>query len=109
MLLGWDGHGVDIHKILVGVSMQRIPKSGHGQRSLHMRYWKLPKNTKSILSLWAGEGETEIDPELGSVAQAVVRKAKCTVLVGEIIYTISLYQIPASNVTGYRLFRMLKI
>lgn len=28
-----------------------------------------------------GEGETEINPELGSVAQAVVRKAKCTVLV----------------------------
>ncbi len=28
-----------------------------------------------------GKGESEINPELGSVSQAAVRKTKCTVLV----------------------------
>jgi len=73
--------GVDIHKILVGVSMQRIPKIGARAEIIAHAILEAAEKYKVHTIVMGGEGETEIDPELGSVAQAVVRKAKCTVLV----------------------------
>ncbi|MCZ7401134.1 MAG: universal stress protein [Candidatus Methanoperedens sp.] len=73
--------GIDIHKILVGVSMQRMPKKGaHAEIIAHSILEAAGKYRVHTIVM-GSEGETEIDPELGSVAQAVVGKAKCTVLV----------------------------
>ena len=73
--------GVDVHKILVGVSMQRIPKTGARAEIIAQAILDAARNFKVHTIVIGGEGETEINPELGSVAQAVVRKARCTVLV----------------------------
>ena len=73
--------GIDVHKILVGVSMQRIPKMGARAEIISHAILEAAKKYKVHTIVMGGEGETEINPELGSVAQAVVRKAKCTVLV----------------------------
>jgi nucleotide-binding universal stress UspA family protein len=73
--------GIDIHKILVGVSMQRMPKKGaHADIIAHSILEAAVKYGIHTIVM-GSEGETERDPELGSVAQAVVGKAKCTVLV----------------------------
>jgi len=73
--------GIEIHKILVGVSMQRMPKKGaHAEIIAHSILEAAGKYGVHTIVI-GGEGETEIDPELGSVAQAVVGKARCTVLV----------------------------
>jgi len=73
--------GIDIHKILVGVSMQRMPKTGaHAEIIAHSILEAAGKYGIHTIVM-GSEGETERDPELGSVAQAVVGKAKCTVLV----------------------------
>jgi len=73
--------GIDIHKILVGVSMQRMPKKGaHAEIIAHSILEAAGKYGIHTIVM-GSEGETERDPELGSVAQAVVGKAKCTVLV----------------------------
>ena len=76
-----DDMGIDVHKILVGVSMQRIPKMGARAEMISHAILEAAKKYKVHTIVMGGEGETEINPELGSVAQAVVRKAKCTVLV----------------------------
>jgi len=73
--------GIDIHKILVGVSMQRMPKIGARAEVISHAILEASEKYKVQTIVMGGEGETEIDPELGSVAQAIVRKAKCTVLV----------------------------
>jgi nucleotide-binding universal stress UspA family protein len=73
--------GIDIHKILVGVSMQRMPKIGAYAEIISHAILEASEKYKVQTIVMGGEGETEIDPELGSVAQAIVRKAKCTVLV----------------------------
>ncbi len=72
---------VEVHKILVGVSMQRMPKMGAHAETIAGAILDAAEKYKVHTIVMGGEGETEIDPELGSVAQAVVRKAKCTVLV----------------------------
>jgi nucleotide-binding universal stress UspA family protein len=73
--------GVDVHKILVGVSMQRMPKMGARAETIAQAILDAGTKYKVHTIVMGGEGETEINPELGSVAQAVVRKARCTVLV----------------------------
>jgi len=73
--------GIDVHKILVGVSMQRIPKMGARAEIISHAILEAAEKHKVHTIVMGSEGETEINPELGSVAQAVVRKAKCTVLV----------------------------
>jgi nucleotide-binding universal stress UspA family protein len=73
--------GIDIHKILVGVSMQRMPKKGACAEIIAHSILEAAGKYGVHTIVMGSEGETEIDPELGSVAQAVVRKASCTVLV----------------------------
>ena len=73
--------GVDVHKILVGVSMQRMARMGARAETIAKAILDASEKYMVHTIVMGGEGETEIDPELGSVAQAVVRKAKCTVLV----------------------------
>lgn len=73
--------GVDIHKILVGVSMQRMPEKGVCAEIIAHSILEAAGKYKVHTIVMGGEGETEIDPDLGSVAQAIVRNAKCTVLV----------------------------
>jgi nucleotide-binding universal stress UspA family protein len=73
--------GIEIHKILVGVSMQRIPKMGARAEIIAHAILEAAEKYKVHTIVMGGEGETEINPEIGSVAQAVVRKARCTVLV----------------------------
>jgi nucleotide-binding universal stress UspA family protein len=73
--------GIDVHKILVGVSMQRISKMGARAEIISHAILEAARMYKVHTIVMGSEGETEINPELGSVAQAVVRKARCTVLV----------------------------
>ncbi|MFA4956064.1 MAG: universal stress protein [Candidatus Methanoperedens sp.] len=73
--------GIDIHKILVGVSMQRMPKKGAHAEIIAHSILEAAEKYKVHTIVMGSEGETERDPEIGSVAQAVVGKAKCTVLV----------------------------
>lgn len=73
--------GVDVHKILVGVAIQRMPKMGARAEVIARAILDAAEKYRAHTIVMGGEGETEINPELGSVAQAVVRKAKCTVLV----------------------------
>jgi nucleotide-binding universal stress UspA family protein len=73
--------GIDIHKILVGVSMQRMPIKGARAEIIAHSILEAAEKYRVHTIVMGGEGETEIDPELGSVAQAIVRKAKCSVLV----------------------------
>ena len=73
--------GIEVNKILVGVSMQRMSKMGARAETIANSILDAAQKYHVQTIVMGGEGETEIDPELGSVAQAVVRKAKCTVLV----------------------------
>ncbi|MCZ7372378.1 MAG: universal stress protein [Candidatus Methanoperedens sp.] len=73
--------GIEVNKILVGVSMQRMSKMGARAETIANAILDAAQKYHVHTIVMGGEGETEIDPELGSVAQAVVRKAKCTVLV----------------------------
>ena len=73
--------GVEVHKILVGVSMQRMQKRGDHAETIAHAILDAAEKCRVHTIVMGSEGETEIDPELGSVAQAVVRKARCTVLV----------------------------
>ena len=73
--------GIEVNKILVGVSMQRMSKMGARAETIANAILDAAQKYHVQTIVMGGEGETEIDPELGSVAQAVVRKSKCTVLV----------------------------
>jgi nucleotide-binding universal stress UspA family protein len=73
--------GVDVHKLLVGVSIQRVPKMGAHADTIAQAILDAAEKYSVHTIVMGSEGETEIKPELGSVAQAVVKKAKCTVLV----------------------------
>lgn len=73
--------GVDVAKILVGVSMQRMPKMGAQAEAVARAILDTAEKYRVHTIVLGGRGESEIDPELGSVAEAVVRRAKCTVLV----------------------------
>lgn len=73
--------GVDVAKILVGVSMQRMPKMGAQAEAVARAILDTAEKYRVHTIVLGGRGESEIDPELGSVAEAVVRRAACTVLV----------------------------
>lgn len=73
--------GVEVHKLLVGVSMQRMPQQGAMADTIARAILDAAEKYKVHTIVLGGKGESEINPELGSVALAVVKKAKCTVLV----------------------------
>jgi len=73
--------GIEVHKMLIGVAIQRIPKMGARAEVIAQAILDAAEKYRVHTIVMGGEGETEINPELGSVAQAVVRKAGCTVLV----------------------------
>ena len=76
-----DGMGVEVHKLLVGVSMQRMPRMGARAETIAQAILDAAEKYHVHTIVMGSRGENEINPELGSVAQAVVRKARCTVLV----------------------------
>ena len=76
-----DGMGVEVHKLLVGVSMQRMPRMGARAEAIAQAILDAAEKYHVHTIVMGSRGENEINPELGSVAQAVVRKARCTVLV----------------------------
>lgn len=73
--------GVEVNKLLVGVSMQRMPQKGAMADTIARAVLDAAEKYKVHTIVLGGKGESEINPELGSVALAVVKKAKCTVLV----------------------------
>jgi len=73
--------GVEVHKLLVGVSMQRKSQKGAMADTIARAILDAADKYKVHTIVLGGKGESEINPELGSVALAVVKKAKCTVLV----------------------------
>jgi nucleotide-binding universal stress UspA family protein len=73
--------GVEVHKLLVGVSMQRMPQKGAMADTVARAILDAAYKYNAHTIVLGGKGESEINPELGSVALAVVKKAKCTVLV----------------------------
>ena len=73
--------GVQVNKLLVGVSMQRMPQQGAMADTIARAILDAAQKYKVHTIVLGGKGESEINPELGSVALAVVKKAKCTVLV----------------------------
>lgn len=73
--------GVEVNKLLVGVSMQRLPQQGAMADTIARAILDAADKYKVHTIVLGGKGESEINPELGSVALAVVKKAKCTVLV----------------------------
>jgi nucleotide-binding universal stress UspA family protein len=76
-----DGMGVEVHKLLVGVSMQRMPRMGARAETIAQAILDAAQKYHVHTIVLGSRGENEINPELGSVAQAVVKKARCTVLV----------------------------
>jgi nucleotide-binding universal stress UspA family protein len=75
------GMGVEVHKLLVGVSMQRMPRMGGRAETIAQVILDAAQKYHVHTIVLGSRGENEINPELGSVAQAVVRRARCTVLV----------------------------
>lgn len=73
--------GVEVNKILVGVSMQRMPQKGAIADTIARAILDAAGKYRVHTIVLGGKGESEINPEIGSVALAVVKKAKCTVLV----------------------------
>ena len=73
--------GVEVHKLLVGVSMQRKSQKGAMADTIARAILDAADKYRVHTIVLGGKGESEINPELGSVALAVVKKAKCTVLV----------------------------
>lgn len=73
--------GVDVNKLLIGVSMQRMPQKGAMADTIARAILDAAEKYKVHTIVLGGKGESEINPELGSVALAVVKKARSTVLV----------------------------
>lgn len=73
--------GVEVNKLLVGVSMQRMPQMGAMADTIARAILDAAEKYQVHTIVLGGKGESEINPELGSVALAVVKKARCTVLV----------------------------
>jgi nucleotide-binding universal stress UspA family protein len=73
--------GVEVNKLLVGVSLQRMPQMGAMADTIARAILDAADKYKVHTIVLGGKGESEINPELGSVALAVVKKARCTVLV----------------------------
>lgn len=76
-----EGMGVEVHKILMGVSMQRIPKKGARAEAIAKAILDATENYDVHTIVVGSKGESEINSELGSVALEVVKRARCTVLV----------------------------
>ncbi|MDO9518056.1 MAG: universal stress protein [Methanosarcinaceae archaeon] len=76
-----EGMGVEVHKILMGVSMQRIPKKGARAEAIAKAILDATENYDVHTIVVGSKGESEINQELGSVALEVVKRARCTVLV----------------------------
>jgi nucleotide-binding universal stress UspA family protein len=75
------GMGVDVDKILVGVSMQRMPKKGAAAEAVSRAILDAVEKYGVHTLILGSKGESKINPEMGSVTQEVVKKMKCTVLV----------------------------
>jgi nucleotide-binding universal stress UspA family protein len=73
--------GVEVNKLLVGVSMQRMPQKGAMADTIARAILDAAEKYQVHTIVLGGKGVSEINPELGSVALAVVKKARCTVLV----------------------------
>ncbi|TFH43911.1 MAG: universal stress protein [ANME-2 cluster archaeon] len=73
--------GVEVHKILVGVSIQRMPKKGLCAESIAKAILDAAEQYNVHTIVMGSKGESEFNHEMGSVALEVVRKARCTVLV----------------------------
>lgn len=73
--------GVEVNKLLVGVSMQRMPQMGAMADTIARAILDAAEKYQVHTIVLGGKGESEINPELGSVALAVVKKARSTVLV----------------------------
>ncbi|MBW6470057.1 MAG: universal stress protein [Methanosarcinaceae archaeon] len=73
--------GVEVYKILMGVSMQRIPKKGARAEAIAKAILDATENYDVHTIVVGSKGESEINSELGSVALEVVKRARCTVLV----------------------------
>lgn len=73
--------GVDIHKVLMGVSMRTMSKKGARANAVAMAILDAAEKYDVHTIVVGSKGESEINPELGSVALEVVKKARCTVLV----------------------------
>ncbi len=73
--------GVEVNKLLVGVTLQRMPQKGAMADTIARAILDAADKYKVHTIVLGGKGESEINPELGSVALAVVKKARCTVLV----------------------------
>ncbi|MCL7412202.1 MAG: universal stress protein [ANME-2 cluster archaeon] len=73
--------GIEVHKILVGVSIQRMPKKGQCAESIARAILDAADQYRVHTIVMGSKGESEFDHEMGSVALEVVRKARCTVLV----------------------------
>ncbi len=73
--------GVDVDKMLLGVSMQRMPKKGACAESIAKAILDAAEKSRVHTIVLGSKGENEFNQEMGSVALEVVKKAKCTVLV----------------------------
>jgi nucleotide-binding universal stress UspA family protein len=73
--------GVNIHKVLMGVSMQTMSKKGARAAAIAKAILAATEKYDVHTIVIGSKGESEINPELGSVALEVVKKARCTVLV----------------------------
>jgi nucleotide-binding universal stress UspA family protein len=73
--------GVNIHKVLMGVSMQTMSKKGARATAIAKAILAATEKYDVHTIVIGSKGESEINPELGSVALEVVKKARCTVLV----------------------------
>jgi nucleotide-binding universal stress UspA family protein len=73
--------GVKIHKVLMGVSMKAMSKKGARASAIAKAILDATERYSVHTLVIGSKGESEINPELGSVALEVVKKARCTVLV----------------------------
>jgi len=73
--------GVEVNKILMGVSTQGVTKKGARAEAIAKAILDAAESYNVHTIVVGSKGESEINPELGSVALEVVKKANCTVLV----------------------------
>lgn len=76
-----EKNGVKVDKILVGMSMQRMPKRGACAEAIAKAILDAAEEHNVHTIVMGSKGESEFNPEIGSVALEVVKKSKCSVLV----------------------------
>ncbi len=81
VVLEGTGMGIEVDNILIGVSIQRMPKKGGHAESIAKAILDAAEKYKVHTIVLGSKGESEFDREVGSVALQVVKKAGCTVLV----------------------------